>query len=61
MARTRAWLRAENPIARHGKRVIKRICPECWGTGYTVVNHKKAKCATCRGTGQIEEEIDVRD
>lgn len=44
-----------------GKRIIKRVCPDCWGSGYQVVNQKKSTCSKCHGTGQIEEEIEVRD
>jgi DnaJ-class molecular chaperone len=48
-------------FGKRGKRIIKRVCPDCWGSGYQVVDHRKSTCSKCHGTGQIEEEIEVRD
>jgi hypothetical protein len=43
-----------------GKRLIKRICPTCWGAGWMVNSGQRVTCSACNGAGQIEEEIEVR-
>ncbi len=58
---TKVSQRSRSDLQDKGKRIIKRVCPDCWGSGYQIVDHRKSTCPKCHGTGQIEEEIEVRD
>jgi DnaJ-class molecular chaperone len=40
------------------RRIIKRPCPDCWGT--KVNTNASGPCATCAGTGTIEQEVEER-